>query len=106
MNFAIESGELRLLDTNFTRKGIEYREVASEDTYRVFSARLSGEGREWFEAFQRRVNAPHEINGVKIPASEAFPPDSAFGVWAFTFPSLDQAVGKGRGFSLHKSVSA
>lgn len=106
MEFQIAPYDIRLLESSFTRKGITYAERGSGDTFRVYGARLDSEGREWFEVFQRRINAPHEIQGNKIPASEAFPSDSAFGSWAFTFPNLEQAIEKGKGFTLHKSVSA
>ena len=106
MQFAIDAGEIRLLETAFTRKGIDYREVSSGPSYRIFSARLPGEGREWFEVFQRRINAPHEIQGNKIPASEAFPSDAAFGTWAWTFQTLAQCEEKARCINMHKSVAS
>lgn len=105
MQFSIAPEEVRLLETAFTRKGIDYREVSSGPSYRIFSANLSGGGKQWFEVFQRRINSAHEIAGVKIPASEAFPSDSAFGTWAWTFPTLAQCEEKARGISIHKSVA-
>ena len=105
MQFSIDAGEIRLLETAFTRKGIDYREVSSGPSYRIFSANLSGGGKQWFEVFQRRINSAHEIAGVKIPSSEAFPSESAFGTWAWTFQTLAQCEEKAQGINMHRSVA-
>lgn len=105
MEIQIAGDDLRLLETAFMRRGIAYRQRFSGETFRVYGCQLGGDGREWFEVFQYRINAAHEIQGNKIGASEAFPPDSAFGTWAFTFASLQEAISRGEQFPAHKSAS-
>ena len=48
----------------------------------------------YYEVFRRRVNKEFEIGGNIIPESEAFPSDNSFGVWAWSFRSLDKAMEK------------
>jgi hypothetical protein len=45
----------------------------------------------YFEVFEIRVQAKKELFGTVIPEKEIFPPDEAFGVWAWTYRGLDQA---------------
>ena len=103
MNFQIDDGPRRL-EERFTRRGIEYTRIDDAPAYFIYAAKMESGPRTWFEVFQKRINAAHQIAGHDIPASEAWPPDSAFCVWAWTFETLNAAISKAQTIIPHKST--
>jgi len=103
MKFQIDDGPRRL-EPKITRKGIEYERVDAAPTYFIYSAKIQGSPRQWFEVFQKRINAAHIIADHEIPASEAWPSDYALGVWAWTFESINAAIAKAQTIKPHKST--
>lgn len=104
MNFAIDNGPRRL-EAKFTRKGVEYEKIEEGPAFFIYSAKMQDSPRKWFEVFQRRIHDAREIAGQKIEASEAWPPDSAFGSWAWTFDGLNGARGMAGTIKPHKSIA-
>jgi hypothetical protein len=85
--------EIKPLVFPLTRKGITYLLESETEHTRTVRATFPG-ATDWLEVFEKRINAAREIQGVKIPASEAFPGDEAFGKWAWTFPTESQCQAK------------
>lgn len=94
--------QIKPLLRSFMRKGVLYDHVEVGDSYVIYRGELAGSY--WYEVFQRRINAAHQIAGVDIPASEAFPSNESFGKWAWSCPDLESARKRSAGIMIHKSM--
>jgi hypothetical protein len=78
--------EIKELETSFIGrgqvKGFKFNQVAAND--KAFIYRVDIESTNHYEVFERKVNS--QYNNVSYPS------DKAFGIWAFTTPSLDRAT--------------
>ena len=81
--------EIKRLEFPLTRKGITYALVSETEYTRTVKASFPGSA-DWYEIFEKRINAARTIAGCILPASEAFPHDEAFGKWAWTYPTEAQ----------------
>lgn len=71
------------------RRGVRFEFIKDTEHSRIVKASLFS--RSWFESFERKINKARVIDGVELPASEAFPNDEAFGKWAFLSETIEGA---------------
>ena len=95
--------QIKMLAKSFSRKGVNYGHIETGAAYMIYRGELAGSY--WFEVFQRRINGEHQIAGVDIPASEAFPSDESFGKWAWCYRNIEEACQKSINITAHKSVA-
>lgn len=104
MNFDIASDSLRLLESTFTRNGHTFEKVEEGPSFFIYKVQREDAPRCWFEVFQRRVYPERTIAGKLIPASQAYPSDASFGVWAWTYPHIETARWRAGQIKPHRST--
>ena len=65
-------------------KGFRFIQVKKNDAAYIYRAIL--DNREHYEVFERRINRQFDM--------ESYPRSASFGLWAWTYPTLDQAERK------------
>ncbi len=83
---------MKTLETSFTRKGFQYRQISRDGDVAVFEQRWGKNGSPAFETVIVQRHHGREIMGVKIPPAEFMPSTSQWGVKGWTFTHRDQAL--------------
>lgn len=83
---------MKELETIIRKNGFDYVQLRKTESAYLYAQRLKdSETCVGYEVFQRRENRPYSIAGIEFPASVAYPSNEAFGNWAWTYRTLENA---------------
>lgn len=82
---------MKNLPLKIRKNGFNYFQVIRGGGYALYEQRIS-ENERYYELFEIRIRPERELNGELLEAREAFPHDEAFGSWAWTYPTLREAI--------------
>ena len=75
-----------------TRKNdFDYDQVIRGGGYALYRQTVS-QNEHSYELFEIRIKPERELDGELLEAREAFPHDEALGSWAWTYPTLKEAL--------------
>ncbi len=81
------------LPLKLRKNGFSYTQVLRTGIAYIYMQRVTNDIT-YFEVFYKRISPEKVIKDKKLPARVKFPNDEAFGVWAWSFPTLDLAIEK------------
>lgn len=96
---------MRLLEKKFDYRGFSYNQEWRDDKYAIYSQWLEGE-LVGYEAIIIRKNKEYERFGKIFPASESYPTDRQWGIFAWTYKNYYEAQAKIQNLASSKSVEA
>lgn len=85
---------MKILEKTFDRKVFQYEQLYRKGNYAIYSQKHRDTGFTTYEAIIVKNHNGYEIAGVKIEASEVYPGDSQWGIFGWTYQTLDQAKNK------------
>lgn len=86
----------RKLPDSIQRKGQRYSRIHTEEKYYIYEqfSEFEGEFKSVaFEVWTRKIVKPHP-NDQDQSLKEGFPSDESFGKWAWTYPTIEEAMKK------------
>ena len=99
---------MKLLQDSFSAGGWDYSLVERTEKHFIYSKTAGFCEREGFEVFQRRITpAGRFVRGgetIETEEKESFPKDEAFGKWAWSALSIEDAHRIASGIEQHESV--
>ena len=84
---------MKTLPEKIRKNGFEYIQVLKGNRSRVYKQRVH-ENRCNYEVFLIKINPERKIGNKTIKANERFPNDEAFGSWAWTYKTYEEALKK------------
>lgn len=85
---------MKKLETKFTSKGFEFTQVLRKGNMAIYEKQHSQSANPTYELIYINSHNGYEIAGNKIPPSEVYPSDSAWGTYGWTYTTLDEAKAK------------
>ncbi len=82
---------MKILPQNIRKNGFDYDQVIRGAGYALYEQTVS-ENERYYELFEIRIRPEREFRGELLEAREAFPHNEAFGSWAWTYPTLKEAL--------------
>ena len=82
---------MKLIPTEFTKRGISYKQLARSGSWAVYEQRDPNWSRSFFEVVKIQCHDGYEIAGNDIPAAEFYPRSEDWGVNGFTCHTAEQA---------------
>lgn len=83
------SDQTEKLPTTIKRKGLTYELVERNEQKALYRVMIDGKTIS-YELFRIIIQQPAEVKGIHFKKKERFPPDSAFGSWAWAFFFIDE----------------
>lgn len=81
--------DLRLLRTEFKKRGVTYTQVEKNNKYVIYQC-VDQHGNRYVEIFRYRINLADPKWGADYNGTESYPRDESFGVWAWCCSSKAQ----------------
>ena len=82
---------MKTLPQKIRKNGFDYVQVLRGRGYALYRQTVS-ENERYYELFEIRIRPERELDGELLEAREAFPHDEALGYWAWTYPTLKEAL--------------
>jgi hypothetical protein len=85
---------MKTIPKTFAKKGFSYKQIKREGMKAIFEQVKKGHTGVTYEVVRIIKHNGYELGGQKIPAGEAYPGSSQWGISGWTFQNLKDAEGK------------
>jgi hypothetical protein len=90
MDSIINSNPVKILPAKLRKNGFDYTLILRGERSFIYRQTYCPKVA-YYEVFEIRVQPQKHLFGTIIPEKEVFPPDEAFGAWAWSFRDFDEA---------------
>lgn len=85
---------MKKIEKSFTSKGFEFKQILRDGDMAIYEKLAPGSKCSSYELIHITSHNGYVIAGNKIPPSEVYPSDSQWGVYGWTYPTLQAAKAK------------